>query len=112
MIRLILRLLRIRDFEVCQSCQTLKEQISFERSEKKELLDTLLRITNPKIVEAPVQFLEPVATSSAIFSKRRAALEEKSRNEAQIKRNSTVLGKPDDKLAELETELGVAEKEG
>jgi hypothetical protein len=77
-------------------------------------METLLRITNPKVIEVPVQELAPVVNTSALFSRRRAALEAKDREEARILRQSTNLGKPDDKLAEinkLETELGVDEKE-
>lgn len=123
MIRLMLRLLRITDYEVCQSCQTLKNQLEFERAEKKELLDTLLTIVKPKAYEAPAQELTPIVNSSALFSRRRAALEAQDREAAKILRNSTNLGKPDDALhaidiqkakdvTRLEHELGVEEREG
>ena len=96
MIRLILRLLRIRDFEVCASCETLKQQLAYERSEKTQLIDTILRIVNPKTIEAaaPIE-MNQIASSSALFSRRRAALEEKDRQEAQIIKNSKNIGKPD-----------------
>lgn len=111
MIRLLLRLLRITDFEVCASCETLKQQLAYERSEKQQLTDTLLNIIKPKVYEAPAQELAPVMQTSALFSKRRAALEAKDREEARILRSSTNIGKPDDKIEKLESELGIAEKE-
>lgn len=116
MIRLLLRLLRITDFEVCESCKTLKEQLSYERAEKQQLTETLLSIIKPKAYEAPTQEINPVINTSALFSRRRAALEAKDREEAMIKRNSTNLGKPDDVLqavnknrdiSQLEIELGI-----
>lgn len=73
-----------------------------------------MSIIKPKVYETPAQELVPVVQSSAIFSKRRAALEAKDREEAKIKQQGVFLGKPDDKLKEiekLETELGVEEKE-
>ena len=123
MIRLMLRLLGIRDYEVCQSCQTLKEQLLFERDEKKRLTDTLINIVNPKVVESIPVEINPVVQTSGLFSRRRAAAEERDRQAAQILRNSTNLGKADDKIREvtpkpimsntsvndLEKELGVEE---
>jgi tRNA/tmRNA/rRNA uracil-C5-methylase (TrmA/RlmC/RlmD family) len=110
MIRLFLRLVGIKDFEVCQSCQTLKEQLLYEREEKKHLTETLLQIISPKVIEQPVVELNPIVNSTGPFSRRRAALEAKDREEARIKNQSTNLGQPDDKLKEindLEKELGV-----
>lgn len=114
MIRLLLRLFGIKDFEVCQSCETLKQQLAFANAEKKELTETLLNILKPKTVELPVQELQPIAASSAIFSRRRAALEAKDREDAMILKKSTNLGRPDDRLKDIESlekELGVEEKE-
>lgn len=126
MIRLILRLLGIRDFEVCQSCETLKQQLEYEREEKKRLTDTLLNILNPKVVEsAPVEIAQ-VTQSAGLFSRRRAALEARDREEAKVIQNSKNIGKPDfaiDKTSDkhpdtmvvdgaiekLEQELGVAD---
>ncbi len=100
-------------YETCQSCETLKQQLSFERSEKKELLDTLLKITNPKvIVEQPQVELSPVIQTSGLFSRRRAALEERDRIAAQKLKESTNIGRPDDNISKLESELGISEKEG
>lgn len=95
MTRLILRLLGIRDFEVCQSCETLKQQLAFERDEKKQLTETLLSIIHPKVIEQPVVELSPIQQSAGLFSRRRAALEAKDREEARILTEAKHLGKPD-----------------
>lgn len=121
MIRLLLRLLGIHDFEVCKSCETLKQQLEYERLEKKQLTETLLSIIQPKVVEAQPQEIQPVIQSSALFSRRRAALEARDREEARTLRESKHIGQPDDKKIEyggqsitavnsLEQELGVEEK--
>lgn len=110
MIRLILRLLRIKDYEVCKSCETLKEQLAFERDEKKRLTDTLIAIVSPKlVVETPVQELKPVVNSAGLFSRRRKALEEKDRLEAKIIADTAHLGKPDNlkEIEKLEQEMGI-----
>jgi hypothetical protein len=114
MIRLFLRLFGIKDFEICQSCETLKQQLAYERDEKKLLTNTLLRIVSPKVVEAatPVE-INPIGSSSALFSRRRAAMEEKDRQEAMILKQANHLGKPDNlkDINQLESELGIDEKE-
>ena len=81
--------------------------------EKKQLTNTLLEIVRPKVVESAPQELNLIQQTSALFSRRRAAIEAKDREEAKILKQSTNLGKPDDRLREvevLETELGI-EKE-
>ena len=113
MIRLLLRLLGIKDFEVCQSCETLKAQLAYERDEKKRLTDTLIQILQPKIVESSPVEINQLQQTSALFSRRKAALEAREREDARVLRNSTNLGRPDDKLAaitDLEKELGIEEK--
>ena len=110
MIRFILRLFGIRDFEPCSSCENLKEQLRYERENNFRLTDTLVRIVSPKVVEQPAVEINQIAASSALFSRRRAALEAKDREEARILKNSTNLGKPDDSLKDitkLEHELGI-----
>lgn len=123
MIRLFLRLLGIKDFNVCASCETLKEQLAFERSEKKQLTETLLSIVKPKVIEAAPIEMNQIAQSSAIFSRRRAALEAKDRQEAQILTEAKHIGKPDidvkgqslksssndNTVESLEDELGIKE---
>ena len=104
-----------REYEPCKSCQTLKEQLAYERDNNHRLTQVLLDIVKPKVVEAAPIEMNQIAQSSAIFSRRRAALEEKDRQEAKILRERKHLGvpdKPDDSIAKLEQELGVSETEG
>jgi hypothetical protein len=111
MTRFFLRLFGIRDFEPCSSCENLKEQLRYERENNFRLTDTLVRIVSPKAVESPPVEINQIASSSALFSRRRAAMEAKDREEARILKNSTNLGKPDDSIRKLENELGVEEAE-
>jgi hypothetical protein len=99
-----------KNWEPCQSCENLKEQLRYERDNNLRLTETLVRIVSPKAVEAatPVE-LNPLQQSTALFSRRRAALEAKDRMEAQILKNSTNLGKPDDSIRKLEDEMGIAD---
>lgn len=109
MIRLLLHLLGKNGFEDCKSCETLKQQLEFAQSEKKELLDTLLKIVKPTIVEAPVQVVAPTTQVGGVFSRRRAALENADRESARIQRESKILGRPDGvKVSDLKMEIGPA----
>ena len=113
MIRFICFLLG-KDYEPCKSCETLKQQLDFVNVEKKELTETLLSIVKPKVYEAPPQEIQPISNTSALFSRRRAALEAKDRESAKILRGSTNLGKPDDRLKDiekLEDELSIQHEE-
>ena len=89
MIRLLLRLLKIKDFEPCASCATLIKQLEFANAEKQQLTETLIAIIKPRTYEAPPAELNPIANSSMLFSKRRAAAEQRDRAEAQIMKKST-----------------------
>lgn len=118
-----------KPYEPCKSCQTLKEQLEFERAEKKELTQTLLNIINPKaIIAAPVE-LQPIHQTSGLWSRRREALEARDREEARLQKTSAHLAKPDalrtvektiitdrkiyDDVDKLEKELDIpVEKEG
>lgn len=99
MIRLILRLFGIRDYEVYQSCEILKQQLAYERDEKQKLTDILLQIISPKVIQQQIpNEIAPVTITSGSFARRRAALEAKDRAEAQILKEAKFLGKPDDRL--------------
>jgi hypothetical protein len=116
LIRLFLRLFGIKDFEPCQSCETLKQQLAYVRDDNLRLTNTLLDIVKPKTYEAPPVELNQIAQSSALFSRRRAALEERDRQQAAILKQSKNLGKPDGvdinsskSIDELEKELQINE---
>lgn len=107
MTRFFLRLLGIKDFEPCQSCENLKEQLRYERDENQRLVSTLITIVSPKVIEQPPQEINPLQTSSLLFSKRRAAMEDRDRQEAAILRQSKNVGRPDGSIEQLEQELGI-----
>ena len=120
MIRFISFLLG-KPFEPCKSCEVLKQQLSFERDEKRLLIDTLVGIVKPKEIEAPPIEINQIQQSSALFSRRRVALEEKDRQEAKILSEKKFMGTPDqlrrqivndrisNEVSNLEKELGVEE---
>lgn len=107
-----------KPYEPCKSCQILKEQLDFERADKKEVMNTLLNILQPKVFESSATELEPILPKATTFSKRRAALEQRDRLEAQLKQSSPFIGKKDDdknvaivtSIENLEQELSIGEK--
>lgn len=117
MIRFISFLLG-REYEECKSCQTLKEQLAVVNEEKKQLTETLINIFKPKVYENPPIELQSTLATANTFSKRRAALEAASREQAKLLKTSKVIGRPDSELnqvtmnnkaiEELEQELGIS----
>ena len=111
-----------KPYEVCRSCEVLKQQLAIANDEKAQLTETLLSLLKPKVYETAPQELRDMRPLAVTFTRRRAALEAKDREEARILRNSTVIGKADDELAklrpgpltaeQLEAELGVAGEPG
>lgn len=113
MIRFLMFLLG-KQYETCKSCDTLKQQLALANEEKKELTDTLLSLLKPKVYEATPVELQNNSITATTFSKRRAALEARSREEARILSLSKNIGRPDG-VEKLEQELGIEsniEKEG
>ena len=103
-----------KPYETCKSCETLKAQLAFVNEEKKQLTDTLINILHPKVVEAAPIEINQVTQTAGLFSRRRAVLEARDRQEALIKKNSPNIAQPDDRLKDidrLESELGITEKE-
>jgi hypothetical protein len=110
-----------RQWEPCKSCENLKEQLIYERDNNMRLTNTLIQIVSPKAVEAPPIEINQVAASSALFSRRRAMLEEKDRQEAAILNQRKHVAIPDNlrvasktnnitTVEDLEKELGVEEE--
>lgn len=121
MIRLLMHLLG-KPYEECKSCETLRQQLAFVQEEKKELLETLLNIVKPKVFEAPVKHIEPLAATGMTFARRRAALESRDKEVARTMRDSKFVAAPDgvkvsslkplsvtQTTSELEEELGINE---
>jgi len=106
-----------KPYETCKSCETLRAQLAYVNDEKRQLTETLLNIVQPKVVEsAPIE-INPVISTSGLFSRKRAALEARDREESRILRESKNLGKPDiliskkdESIKNLENELGIEEE--
>jgi hypothetical protein len=108
------------NYEICKSCETLKQQLEYKTAENKELIDTLLSLVNPKVIHQPA----PVEVKPAVgmtFSRQRAAREQADRQRSQIVKTSPFLAKPDELVQtanrtepktaeELERELGLEEE--
>jgi hypothetical protein len=111
MIRFIMFLLG-RPYETCKSCETLKQQLAFVNDEKKQLTETLLSIVKPKTFESPPVELNPIVATSGLFSRRRAAMEERDRMEAKILSEKKNLGVPDNlkDINQLEKELDIPQE--
>ncbi len=110
MIRFISFLLG-KPYEPCKSCETLKAQLAFVNDEKKQLTETLLKIVSPKTFEAPPTELNPIAVTSGLFSRRRAALEEKDRQDAMILAQRKHIGQPDDKIKNVNPDENIEQLE-
>lgn len=106
-------------FEECKSCEILKQQLALVNSEKRELTETLLSLLKPKVYEQPAVELQSMAPVATVFSRRRAALEQRDREAARVMVNSSVVGIPDkgsreQSIQQLEQQLNINEdaKEG
>lgn len=99
-----------KPYEPCKSCEVLKYQLEVANAEKKEMLEALTSIVKPPAPQAvEVKALEPVERKFTTFSRRRAALEEASRQRAKAEENN-LAAKPDNiqrSIEKLEEELGV-----
>ncbi len=92
---------------VCQSCETLKQQLEFSNYEKTQLLNKLLKEPEaPPVTEAP-QVTRPRMVP---WNVRRQMLEREDREKAKLLRNAP---KPDAvaDVAALEKELDIASAE-
>lgn len=92
--------------KVCQSCETLREQLAFERDEKKKLLDSILEASKPKddkTVADPSTY-KPVKPTFVPWNVRRQMLEAEDREKARILRNQS---EEEKKIAELEKAIGI-----
>ena len=120
MIRLILRLLNIRDYEECKSCETLKQQLALVNEERERLTSTILNLVKPQVIPQQVTQTAPLVQSVSTFSRRRQELEKAERTKERIVKTSPLIAKVEDvklssgldvnSVEELEKELGLEEK--
>lgn len=88
-----------KEYEVCKTCEILKQQLAIVNQERRDLLDTVLSIVKPEAIVAnpvPVQALRTVAMP---WNQRRKILEQEDAKKAQIQQESL----------KLEKELGIPE---
>jgi hypothetical protein len=94
MIRLLLRLLKITDFETCKSCEILKQQLLIANVEKKELTETLLSLIQPKIIQEPSINVPAFEDKGKRFGQRRAELERQHSAQRDVRERSPFIAKP------------------
>lgn len=110
-------------YEKCKTCEILREQLEYERSEKAEMLGTLTSLLKPvPIIQSGIQEPKPISPSGMVWSRRRAELEKQDRERMRVQTSSPVIARPDKELIkedkgpktvdQLEHELGVVESEG
>lgn len=89
----------------CASCETLRGQLEFVNFEKKQLLDAILRLTNPQF-ETPhnEQETQPIRPKNIPWTVKRQMLEEEDRVRARV------IERTRKDIDELEKELGVGEE--
>jgi len=115
-----------KNYESCKSCEILKQQLEYERSEKQMLLETMTSLLKPQIIVAQgTTELKPITSRFQMFSKRRVELEKADAERARIEKSSAHIAKSDDELKnnklyeaketkiktvdDLEKELGIEE---
>lgn len=106
--------LQAEEVQLCESCETLKSQLAITNEQNRQLLRSLLELTNPKPA-APVETkeIQPITNKYVPWRVRQQMLEEADRAKAaiirrredeiaDIKKQSEII-----KIEELEQELGV-----
>jgi hypothetical protein len=106
--------------KICNSCETLKNQLEKANYDNKRLLDQIILLTNPKteIVTAQPEETAPIFSMGKTWNIRKAELERESRNTAELERRkkleeaqlktATQIKKTDEnRITELEKELEI-----
>lgn len=97
---------------ICESCETLREQLARANEEKKQLLETILESVKPK-VEVPVQTEVKLEQPRQMpWRVKREMLEAEDRQKAMLlKKKENELSIDKTELKELEKEMDIAAKE-
>lgn len=98
MIRLLLHVFKIKDYEPCRGCEVLRQQLLIANEEKKELTQTLLNLIKPKVFEQPSKEIPNLVTSmpAMTFSRKRTELEKAEKERTRIVKTSPFLARPDE----------------
>lgn len=83
----------------CESCKSLKEQLLQVNNEKMQMLNTLLSLAKPEVIQAPPTIVEPIGPKAMTWHERKRILEEEDRNKARAMRE----------IDKTEEELGIKE---
>ena len=96
-----------QEHKVCQSCETLKMQLSIANIEKKQLLDSILSFTKPTVQSVTQVRPEDVQPKIMTWNVRKQMLEAEDRKTASLMQDKEKIQR---QIDELEKEVGI-EKE-
>jgi hypothetical protein len=97
-----------KPYEICKSCETLREQLRISNAEKDQLLKSILEFTKPTVVERQevnIRELTPLKTRALPWRIRAQRLEAESRHEAQVKKLY------EERTKQLEKEVGLEDED-
>jgi len=103
MVRLVLRLLKIKDYEPCKSCEVLKQQLDIVNQERADLLATIMGLVKPEVVQQQITTVMPTDRKALPWAQRKKILEEEDRARARV------LGEVTRKIETVEKEVGLDE---
>jgi len=109
MIRFLYRLFD-REYEPCKGCEVLKTQLEIANRERAELLQTMISLVKPEVIQHPVKAVSPIINKSVPWAIRKKQLEENDREQLRILREQESIIKklvPQEEIDNLEKELGV-----
>lgn len=97
-----------RDEKICQSCETLKDEVAHLRNENRKLIESITAKPEPE--EVRIQAPVPISPKRAVpWAVRKQMLEQQDREKARALANAA---KPNVKVdvEDLEKEMGVVEE--
>lgn len=97
-------------FEPCKSCEVLKSQLEIANHERAELLQTIMGLVKPEVIQHPLVPVQPILSKSLPWAARKKALEENDREQMRIRRDLEIQKakvQTTTTVEELEKELGV-----
>lgn len=87
----------------CRTCEILEKQIEYERARSLELTTTITALLKPApiILQEKPETIVPTTVATS-WSRKRAALEQRDRLQANLNRNDKLQAKPDEELKKEE----------
>jgi len=101
--------LQEKQVEICESCETLKEQLALANQREQKLMDRLLEKPEKTVVEAPHKAGPPLMPTRVPWRVRQQMLEAEDREKAKLMREAPQPATTD--VADLEKELNIASAE-